>query len=192
MAESIRGFLPIRPHLLRYVEWREGLAPGAPVQLPGPSLVGVTLNLILVSKSRLLLSPDGRATALAHCTARLHYEVHGRRYWHNQIFVTDDAALAFGEFLASLMHHDLLEQIIAGQRDRRLEKDVIVQFMIATGIDDFIEFEAMKQAQFRFRRKIGYRHHRGNQPAGYTLSRQPVQYARAHRRSIPRTLFDQE
>lgn len=190
MAESIRGFLPIRPHLLRYVEWREGLSAGSPVQLPGPSLVATTLNLILVSKSRLLQSVASRTKALAQCTSRLHYEVHGRRYWQNQIFVTDDAALCFSEFVHVLLHHDLLDRIIAGQRERTLEKDVIVQFMITSGLDDFVDFDAMKQAQFRFRRKVGYEHHRGNQPAGYTLSRKPASFAKAPRRNPVPSLFD--
>jgi len=189
MPESIIGHLPIRPHLLRYVEWREGLSPGHPVVVPGPSIIAVTLNLILVSKSALLLCSRTREACLAKCSARLRYQVTGRRYWHNHIFVTDDSALAFGEFLTALLHQDLLDLIIAGQRERRLEKEVIVQFMLDTGLDDFIEFDALKQAQFRYRRKIGFVHHRGNQPAGYQLCRQPAQYARRKPKNIPPTLF---
>lgn len=189
MPESIIGHLPIRPHLLRYVEWREGLPPGQALAVPGPSIIAVTLNLILVSKTNMLLSGRCRDAKLAQCSARLRYQVTGRRYWRDHIFVADDSALAFGDFLTALLHQDLLDLIIAGQRERRLEKDVIVQFMLDTGLDDFMEFDALKQAQFRYRRKIGFVHHRGNQPAGYQLCRQPVQYARRKPKNIPPTLF---
>ncbi len=137
---EMKGWIPIRPHLLRYVEWRECLVAGHPIVIPGMTIIAQALDLCLTNKTSYLTSTIRREESRVHeYSGRLHYLVSGiTRCRYNFHFVTAQQGMAFNIFLHHAMHDDLLRLIQAGQAAGQYEINIIKNFLDQTGMDELI------------------------------------------------------
>lgn len=160
---EIKGWIPIRPHLLRYVQWREHLDAGAPIIVPGITPIAQALDLCLTNKTSYLTSTLRKEEPSAHeYTERLYYLVRGAtRCRYNFHFVTAPQGMAFNIFLHHAMHDDLLRLIQAGQAAGQYEINIIRNFLEDTGMDDLINDESVKKAQYRLRKTKHYQVQKG-------------------------------
>jgi hypothetical protein len=178
---QITGRIRIRPHLLRYVAWREGLLlPEQPIIIPGVSPVTQGLDLCLVNKGGYLAAQLRREESrICEYDTWLHYQVSGSRYSHNYLFVTNPVAMAYNIFLHHLLHDDLRQRILHAQAAGVYEFQVIKDFIDDVGMADFRggDFDAIKKAQYRMRRAAGYTMQRGKKSRFVVHTRQTLSVA---------------
>ncbi len=178
---EMKGWIPIRPHLLRYVEWRECLVAGHPIVIPGMTIIAQALDLCLTNKTSYLTSTIRREESRVHeYSGRLHYLVHGiTRCRYNFHFVTAQQGMAFNIFLHHAMHDDLLRLIQAGQAAGQYEINIIKNFLDETGMDELINYESVKKAQYRLRQAKAYSMQKGRTIRGTVFSTTRVKFAAA-------------
>jgi len=154
---EIKGYIPIRPHLLRYVQWRELLEADEPIIIPGYSPIAQALDLCITNKTTYLSSVKRRQEShLLEYTTRLYYLVRGSRLAHNYIFVPPHVGMAYNVFLHHAFHDDLLHRIQAMQPEGEYEIGVIQAFLDEIGIADMIDYASVKRAQTRLRKAKGF------------------------------------
>lgn len=145
----------VKPHLLRYVVWREHFPTSAhPLPVPGLGPVSAALDMVLVSENEYLRSiPRESVDALG---ARLFYAVHGgARADYARRFVTDAGTAQFNRFLEQLLRDDLDRLIFEAKSAGRKEKEAIEVFLDRTGLHDMLDFESLKKSAWRLRAHRG-------------------------------------
>jgi len=161
-CDQYAGRIAIKPHLLRYVEWREGLNAYTRPALIVPGLGPITevLSMLLVSDQQLLASSPLKS--VEGYTATLHYQVIVRSMPAPRRFVTDEGTRHFNRFLEQLLNDDIFFRAKEAAREKKQQKTIIEEFLHATGLDEWIEFDAQPKAQHRLKQIRS-----GGTPQGY-------------------------
>lgn len=144
------GRIAIKPHLLRYIQWREQFRQeDQPLIVPGLGPIAHVLSMLLVTDREYL---DARPlTTVEGFTATLHYRVVQRHTMEPRFYVTDEGTREFNRFLQQLLQDDLHFRIREAAARRIQEKDVIEDFLHSTGLDEWLEFDTTKKANFRLK-----------------------------------------
>ena len=151
---TIRGVLPIRPDLLKYVYFKENLPVGAPLELPGLGVIrGELHNLIAFGHG--VFSPftcERAEESLDPLSARLPFVLHSAVY-HDFFQYADHVAYYFNRFLQRLRMDDLTLRYQIAQELGVAGKDYISD--IVTGLDfaEQKEFDAIIKAGYRLRKQ---------------------------------------
>lgn len=154
------GRVAIKPHLLRYVQWREGLDDeNTPLVVPGLGPIAEVLSILLVTdreftSSRPLSSVDG-------FSAVLRYTVADRSSVAPRRFVTDEGTRHFNRYLQQLLNDDIYFRAREAQKHKVQQKTVIEEFLHATGLDEWLEFDSMPKSQTRLKQFRTGRHVQG-------------------------------
>ena len=144
------GRVAIKPHLLRYVQWREGLKDeNTPLVVPGLGPIAEVLSILLVTdreytSSRPLSSVDG-------FSAVLRYTVADRSSVTPRRFVTDEGTRHFNRYLQQLLNDDIYFRAREAQKQKVQQKTVIEEFLHVTGLDEWLEFDSMPKSQTRLK-----------------------------------------
>lgn len=182
MNRGTTGSIKVRPYLAAYTRWRENLAPDQPLLVPGCSPIALALDLCLTNKTTYLAS---RAVGLPDekYGARLRYTVAGSRDRDGFLFVTDAMALRFNSFLLHDLHNLLADRIFRAVADGGSEKLTLLGFMREVGIEELVEYDALKKANYRLRTHRGFSHGRGR---NWTYSPTAMQFI--HAQPAPKSL----
>lgn len=149
-GEMYAGRIAMKPHLLRYVQWREGLKDSAaPLLVPGLGPIAEVLSMLLVDDRNFLSARP--LQSVEGFSATLHYHVIARNVLSGHRYVTDEGTRHFNRFLQQLLQDDLYFRSAEARKQRTQEKIVIETFLHDTGLDEWLEFDTAKKAQFRLR-----------------------------------------
>lgn len=140
---------PIRPHLLRYIQYRENLHGRQPLPVPGMSPLSIALGWHICKKKAYYLDPLDDLYR-SH-TSTLYFEVTPSMFAQNQRFVSATGLRRYEEFVSRSLTDHLLLLMLLAKAQRRAGKEVIEDFLRQSGLDDFIDFDAAKKAVFRLR-----------------------------------------
>lgn len=157
-----RGLLPIKKHLLQFVAWREHLPDlVTPLTVPGLGPIAAALDMVLTTGEAYLRSNSW--LTIDTYGARLHYIVQDiPRLKQDTLYVTDAGAAQFNRFLEQLMRDDLNSRILDGKKRGEQEKRIIEQFLDETGLNETLDLDAEKKAQWRLRNHRGMPRVRGH------------------------------
>lgn len=146
---NARFTIPVQPHHAAYVRALLHLAPSDPVPVPGDSPVGHFLAGLF---------DDAQIDASAVDSARvdrlrgkLLVSVGAVFAGQGRVYLTERSVLEFDEFIHRLLREHLALIVHFGKANGIEEKDVIEKFITAHGLDDLIEFDALKKAMHRLR-----------------------------------------
>ncbi len=146
LRQTVTGCIPVKKHLLQYVIWRERLPDaGTPIPVPGLGPIAAALDMVLTFDHIYLDSAP--SPVVDKFTGRLYYAVEST----DRQFVPDTGALMFNRFLEQLLRDDLNARILEGKTLGIQEKNVIERFLSETGLDEYLDFESVKKAQWRLR-----------------------------------------
>lgn len=157
-----RGLLPVKKHLLAFVAWREHFPDLlTPLTVPGLGPIAAALDMVLTTGDAYLASSNW--LTVDTYGARLHYLVQDiPRLRQDMLYVTDAGAAQFNRFLEQLLQDDLHARILAGKKNGDQEKRIIERFMDETGLNEYLEFDMLKKAQWRLRTHRGVPSVRGH------------------------------
>lgn len=149
---TVRGHLPIRPDLLKYVYFKENLPEGAPLELPGLGVVrGELHNLIAFGHG--VYSPftlERPEETLAPLCARLPFVLHTATY-HDFFEYADHVAYHFSRFLQRLRMDDLTLRYMVAQELGVAGKDYIDSIVSSLDFQEQKEFDAIIKGSYRLR-----------------------------------------
>lgn len=149
-GDTHAGRIAIKPHLLRYVQWREGLRDAAtPLVVPGLGPIAEVLAMLLVDDRTYLNSQPLRGVDAY--TETLHYVISDRSMPSARRFVTDEGTLHFNRFLQQLLNDDIFFRAKEAEKARKQQKTVIEEFLQATGLDEWLEFDSLPKIQTRLK-----------------------------------------
>jgi len=145
------GSIPVRPTMLAYLCFKEGIQPNDIIDLRGSGHIKGYLKDLLCNKSELLSSRmKSREFVLTYSTY-LKIAVSIRMEHFYRFFISRDGIVVFDRFLYSLMINDLNMAILIGVSAGKTEKQVIEEFLRMLGIEEQIEHESLKRACTRYR-----------------------------------------
>lgn len=149
----VQGFLPIQPHLLAYLQWKEGLQKGQYFEIPNQSPHAIVLSgyiNLAVSLIQDARQVPARALKLERLTARLPFQV---KDLHEPDFfiVAAQIALQYDSYLYHAMQEEVFTRVMIGKRVGMQEKTTIEEFLEESDLNLFINHEAMTKAQTRLR-----------------------------------------
>lgn len=151
--KSTCGMLPIQPHLLAYLTWKENLSKGELFTIPSQSPIAVALSGYILLSLRLIR--DARQVAptclkMERYTARLPFQIQGV-YNPDFFIIADLIAKEFDAYLYHTLQAELFDRILFAKRFGMEEKDTIEGFLDESGLNYYLDFEAVKKAQYRLR-----------------------------------------
>jgi hypothetical protein len=155
-TDTLSGYMPVRPKVLRFVEWRENLTYGQPLELPGKSPICMFLQSQMLLAFRTIDIPALRRhnpfpVSVEKLGERLHLVLRGH-YANPDIFLLlPEIARNFDTFLPSLISEEVLSRTQIGFQFGLSGQMIIDEFLTEVGLDDLIESDAMIKDQFRFR-----------------------------------------
>lgn len=146
---KVTGYIPMKPHLLKYVRYREGLAETKPLPIPGDNIISMYLNSLLVNKTA--LRDDPRHTIDSY-TAKLPVLFSNEKLKWNQVFFTATRIQNFNNYVYRLMMDDLVERIITSKKLGQQEKVTINRFIHEVDLFE-ISHSGLTKASQRYRKK---------------------------------------
>lgn len=176
-ASSI-ACVAVRPHLLRFIAWREFLPDlNIPLLVPGIGPISAALDAVLVplleyrhSQSRCSVDEFGarlyyrisekekaaprpsRSPQLPLFSTASVAEVEHRTVQRERRFVTDAGMARFNRVVEQLLLDDLARYILREkQHHARTETEAIYAFLDEVGISDLVEFDKAKKGAYRWR-----------------------------------------
>jgi hypothetical protein len=199
-TEATTACVAVRPHLLRYIAWRERLPDlTTPVLVPGWGLVPAVLDGFLVSLheykragarpcvdafgARLYyrISPKGRPHRAEHRGPQLSFfdadpaavalDAEAHEALRERRFITDAGAARFNRIVEQMLVDDLSRHILQAKAEHGTqEKDAIEDFLDLVGIADCYEFDRAKKSAWRLRVHTNAELLRGNRPRPRSIS----------------------
>lgn len=150
----MRGFIPMRPDLLRFIQWRENLEPDEYLPLPGKGFFSAYLtNMIELAQSMYFPGAVREARDRDEYSARLKFEAApgliDSTFFEYSPLIT--------EKFNNVVYQALLEEqvryvSIACEYTPHLDKkEALEHFRITTGLDEFRESDADIKASYRLR-----------------------------------------
>lgn len=152
-VSCVQGFLPVQPHLLAYLQWKEGLAKGEYFQIPSQSPHAIVLSGYINLACSLI--PDAKkvpekALKMDRFTGRLPFQVKGLNE-PDFFLVAAQIALQFDSYLYHAMQEELLTRVLIGMRFGMKEKTTIEEFLEETELNYYVNVDSFKRAQTRLR-----------------------------------------
>jgi hypothetical protein len=146
--------IPMKPHLLLYLRWREDLPLKTPYLLANRSPIGRHLSLLFCGKKRL---HNGRPTYKVDrdtYTATLQVQLPSDYVGAMRIFVPDSDVVAFNQYIHDCLHENLMDRISAAPANVQI-KEVIEDLIDDMDAWGEVDFETLKKANYRIRKSRG-------------------------------------
>ena len=157
MTETIiNGKLPIRTKNLRFIEWRENLAPNEPLDLTRKTPICIFIAAQLRLGLSLMEWPR-KNPEMPHCEVVETYEdslpftLSGKLSHYHIFHLLDQIARSLDGYIPSIMHEEVLARVTVAHHIGISEKLVIEKFLEETDLFEKTEFDALKKRQQRFR-----------------------------------------
>lgn len=150
---ALTGHLPMRPHLLTFIQKKENLRPGQGLLMPGDSVIGGMLDNLLVNKTA--LRDDKRDRLPVDFRASLPFVIQDSRVTWGDMFITNTRIIRFNSLVSSLMHEMLFADVLRALRSGQQEKEAIYRFINDYEIYE-CNFDALKKASLRWRERRGF------------------------------------
>lgn len=149
---NLKGTVPIKGYLLKYIDIKENLNGGALSLIDG-GVISFMLKILLTGKTNIRHEEPISTNTISKYDARLYFEVNARAEQFNQFFISRKNIVVFNSFVHQLFHEDLLLSIEKGEQEHKQIKDVIFDFCDAHNIeiDVDISFQALKKASYRLK-----------------------------------------
>ena len=152
--KGVYGYLPIRPDLLKFIQWRENLAPDQALEVPGKGQISHYLAT-LIDFGKSLYFPGANRESREHPehSAKLKFIAKPGLIDYTFFEYADKVAECFNVFL----YHAWLEEqsryvSIAVNYSAKLDaKDALEELRLASGMDDFRDSDADIKAYYRLR-----------------------------------------
>lgn len=148
-TEKLRQInIPVKPHLLRFVEFQEELQHTEPLRLLGSSPTVTFIKSHLAYKEAYDYYHPDKSTELL--TDSLSVIIPPRHFLRGNFHFTDHAVLHFDNFLNGRFNEFLTTRVELFSALGFQQKDTILSFMELLNIDeDSAEFERIKKAVYR-------------------------------------------
>jgi len=144
--------VPIRPHLKKFVCYKENIELSAPLEISDKSYITYFINIILTTKGRYnghrkkAKIPDTYTESLLLRLQKFHYN-------QQVMFLTPSAIIRINGFLHRCFHDSLNQHIEGAYYERESSiKEAIYGWMSLLEIYDDITFDALKKGNYRFRK----------------------------------------
>ena len=145
-SAPIQVSVPIKPYLLKFIMYIEGLKEGQAFHLGRRSLVSDTLKRLFKYKKQCTttsLRPGYTGSFPISIPPAL---------WNQGCFYLDTQAVHDFNMAIFFFFHEMLEmRIMEGVRQGHKRIDIIEGYMELLGIEEDIEFETIKKGNFRLR-----------------------------------------
>jgi len=143
--------IPIRPHLKKFVHWKENIPIGTPMVVSNRTAISIFLNSFITTKVT-YRRRDVSLNRDKYCDT-LRLLITSRHVERSYMCFTDDVIIRFNRFVNHLMHETLNDFIeLRNFQDNKYINDAIHHFMSELDIYDDITFEALKKGNYRFRK----------------------------------------
>lgn len=163
--QTLLGQIAVRPATLQYVCWREHLAEGQPISIPGKtpfsSFLTIQFSFCVMFHTEGFFPPPPAPTLTGY-TARLPFEVSGALANTDIFQLIDFTAAKLDEFCYNLMYDDLIREIINGKYAQAHEKTIVENFLRERGLEDHVQWDAAIKAVYRIRQGRNFPSFRGH------------------------------
>ena len=150
-AVVLVGSVPVRPTMLAYLCFKEGIQPNELVDLRGSGHIKNYLKDLLCNKTEMLQSRIKSKEFAATYSTYLKIAVTVKMEHFYRFFISREGVVVFDRFLYSLMINDLNVAILIGVQLGKTEKQIIEEYLRMLGIEEQIEHESLKRACTRYR-----------------------------------------
>ena len=153
MNMSLKACVPVKPYLLKFVQHIDNIKEDEPLNLNNGGVVGNVLKGYLTTKMKLQRRETKKSYASLEkeYTAILWYEVYDDLKQFNSFYISKKSIVAFNTFLHRLFHEMLLFKIMEGLEEGINAKDTTIRFMEKFGIEDTVDVDSLKKANYRLR-----------------------------------------
>lgn len=143
----------MKPHLFRFVCVLEGIEEEEPLSLESGSVLAHTIKMALTYKDNAYkvekINP--------HYSSDLIYSIPRSKYLWGKMFLSASAVVDINQCIHKLLHEMLLQKILSYIEMGYNELEAIRDFMILVGIDELVDIETLKKANYRLRKGKGIR-----------------------------------
>lgn len=143
----------MKPFLATFIRKKENLLNGAPLIIPGDSVIGGALDMLLLNKTSIRddrrdSMPDGYSDALK-------FALQDSRVSWGDMFITNTRIIRFNSLVNGMMYELLFHDILRALEEGREEKEEIYRFINRYEIFE-VNFDALKKASLRWRERKGF------------------------------------
>ena len=151
----IKGTIPIKPHLKKFVCWLENLKEDDHINLYQRTTIPRILKLLLTFKTEIIIDSDRPLPQ--DLTDQISYSLTIKRLDRGDIHLTKAGIIEFNSFLHYLFHDMLLARVVRevgkSKPNKKTEKQVIYEFLEEIGIEDIVNYESVKKSSYRLRKE---------------------------------------
>ena len=140
--------MPIKPHLRKFVQWKENIACNDPLVVSHRTAISTFLSCFITNKSIWLGQSPLLSEKYSDRLPLLVREHFANRYY---LYFTDETIMRFNRFCSHMLHEDLNVYVSWEVSGGEKINQVIYDFMLLLGIEDDISFDALKRGNHRFR-----------------------------------------
>lgn len=148
------GMLPVRPDMLAFIQWRENIAPGQAIRLPGHGAISTQLaNIIEFGKYMYFPGANRMAPENEDLTAKLKFVADPGLIDCSFFEYADLVAHYFNQYLYKYWLDCMATfvQSAVFYAPGLDSKDILSDFQRQTGVDMYREFDADIKAYYRLR-----------------------------------------
>lgn len=145
-SAPIQISVPVKPYLLKFIQYIEGLGEGDVFDLNRKSLISDTLRRMFKYKKACLSSSlrDGYSASFPVLVPP--------GIWNQGRFYLDQQAIHDFNTAVFYFFHEVLEfKLLEGTASGQERKQVIEDYMSLLGIDEDVDFDTVKKGNFRLR-----------------------------------------
>lgn len=143
----------MKPFLATFIRKKENLLDGHALMIPGDSVIGSTLDMLLLNKTA--LRDDRRDSLPDVYSDSIKFAIQDSRVTWGDMFITNTRIIRFNSIVNGIMYELLFHDILRALEEGREEKEEIYKFINRYEIYE-VNFDALKKASLRWREKKGF------------------------------------
>lgn len=167
----ITASIPMKPFLVKFIQVKENLQPDQALLVPGDSMIGLGLDMLLMNKSS--IRDDRRDSVPDSYSDSLKFAIQDSRATWGDMFITNTRIIRFNSMVNAVMYEILFHDILNALENGQQEKEAIYRFINRYQIFD-VNFDALKKASLRWRERKGFplfrhkkTHKKAEKPLGF-------------------------
>lgn len=145
--KKMYGTIPIKPYLLRFVQVIEGIEANEPLSFRRGSIIGHAIKLAFSYKQT---AYDQNNVNKAY-SENLFYSIPRGDFFSGRMFLTYTSVVHINQLIAKMFHEMLLQKILSYIEAGYTELAAIHDFMDLLGIEEMVDAETIKKANYRMR-----------------------------------------
>lgn len=148
---NIEAAMPMKPHLKRYVEWRENIPQNGFIDITNSSSeISWVLGGVLTDY--LKYKHDAQRKLSDEYSEQLRFKIDAYRFQANQIYFSPPQIRYFNTYVYRRMNFHLLEEVMRNQVHNIPARDTIWTFVNDSQMEGLISFDALLKANYRLRK----------------------------------------